>query len=198
MHKNPAPSLESGIGSALPSTEADMTARTRFRRAMGALVVAAGILAWAAPAQAATVYYFHLAGNTKLYLTMDGKVARCESRIRSWCTISHPSPSGGWSRSSAARLPSRGTRSPTTPLRATTRACRVPVEPRHLGILLRPQPARPFELVAGARRGQRPTEGHRAGGWIETAGSGLPGWRLPGQLHPPEQRPSPLPAAALR
>jgi len=39
---------------------------------VGALVVAAGMLAFAAPAQAATVYYFHLAANTKLYLTMDG------------------------------------------------------------------------------------------------------------------------------
>ncbi len=49
-----------------------MKARTRLRQAVGSLVVAAGILAFAAPAQAVTVYYFHLAANTKLYLTADG------------------------------------------------------------------------------------------------------------------------------
>ena len=49
-----------------------MKAKTRFRRAMGSLVVAAGVLACAAPAQAATAYYFHLASNTKLYLTASG------------------------------------------------------------------------------------------------------------------------------
>ena len=41
-----------------------MTAKTRLRQAMGSLVVAAGMLACAAPAQAATAYYFHLASHT--------------------------------------------------------------------------------------------------------------------------------------
>jgi hypothetical protein len=47
-------------------------AGTRLRRVVGAVVVAAGMLAFAASAQAATVYYFHLAANKSLYLTSNG------------------------------------------------------------------------------------------------------------------------------
>ena len=157
-----------------------MTAKTRFRQAVGSLVVAAGILAFAAPAQAATVYYFHLAGNTKLYLTMDGQGGPVRVENSELVHDLPPFPQR-WLVKVVGGTPSQPwytltNYSPPGYNPGLSGACRT-APPRDTPA---PQPAGPFELVAGARRGQRSTEGHRAGGWIETAGSGLPGWRLPG------------------